>query len=347
MITSLVVTALLLLVLFVAGKVSTLQAGRKMRERTKQIATACHQDASKDTVCVILHLENEADLPYLAAACFENSECPQRVFLAASVSEHTGVHAKNLLRGRLEAAGQPGVLSGNLRLTVAYTRTDRVQQAFDDCYRNESVLLVVQGRAVFQPDFDSKLLGVLRQHPGCVFTQFPPQAAHQTAGYPCVRLSAHGANAAVQVQHFRRKTMHPVPVALPSHQVMACTRDLVASLDLLVWAGSSVCEEAARFAASGIPVLSVSEPLVLLPTTDAFSGKGFVLSCPKPLCSAGDGIARGLLQVGLSADVTEMEAVLKMGSLRRYNDLVHTMQRQLASTEPQASDEARQPPSRE
>ena len=311
---------LVILFVFVFSKISTLHGAQKSRSRVSQISSTCNN--RMQTIFIIVNLSEEDDLPYLANNCFQSCDCPQRVFIGAAVGEQVASSYRNRLESLLVSSSQPQRLSENTRVCTAYTRQDRLQQTFDELYQQEDLVMVLQGKPVFQPGFDRVLDNLFAQKPNLIFSQFCPANAHQTAGFPCVKsLSKKHKKARVAIQHFKKKNERLVSLLFPSHQLFVAPRTFVSHLNFLKFSTDYLLDELAN---AQIDINSISLPLVLLPHTDAFSHQGYWL--PIPACAVTNGEANMIRwRYGLSHNVTEDEAINKFGSLRRYNDLVASL----------------------
>ena len=325
MIARLVILSLVALcVLMLFNKVNTHRARRETHVRVGEIVTNCSHRVRKHTIFVCLNHPVEQELHYAIASAFMSAKCPQRLFIGVSVSEGASVHLRELVRSRLSYMSQPRNLADNVRFTVAYTRVDKVQQIFDECYRNEKIMMVVQGRPVFQPDYDALLQHALSK-PGVIFTQFPPQVQQHTSGYPVVEGGPKHWTA--RVAHFSKKNTDLVPSLLINPHCLATRGHQIESSGALLDMNKlRLCEHTHQIHSSGLKIVTVSAPLVCFPDTDAFVTKSICLTNCKDIFPNGPGaaLARSL---GLSHSVTASEAVLKVGSVRRYNDLVYSMQK--------------------
>jgi len=131
-----------------------------------------------------------------------------------------------------------------------------------------------------------------------------------------------------------------VACILPSHQVYGSSSDVlprVLDIDFQSFRQDSLAVMK-RLLSLQLGLFTLSTPLVVTPDTDAFSDRRMALqSCPKRDSYIFDPRGEILpnLRHGLSFAVTETEAVAKLGSMRRYNNLMITVNQEWSGhTEP-------------
>lgn len=310
----LLVSLVALLLGLLANTVWNTKQKNALQKRTAEIR-ACPENHER--LFVVLNLAEEKDAHYVVANLFANARWPQAVFVGAALSEDTAQRVHVLLRRRLESLGQPPALADNLRVSVIYSRVDVASQIVDDCYQNEPVLMVTQGQALFTEHFDTRLVDSLRLRSHAIITEFSPTGNTQLAGFPVVVGSSH-----VRIRHFRRKVDDLVPVILASHQLFAFHANSLALVDLDY---TQFSHQALRFAERarkrGAPILSSTSPLVIMPRTDAFARPRVRVQ--------GAAFDRGSFrqQHGLAETVSDPEAVAKIGSKRRYEELLRTQRK--------------------
>lgn len=333
--------ACLVFLIALVNRITHNQTVATARSRVREITKNCNPEVPKIFVALNVPEKLSAEIPYIAANIFRAARCPQKITIGVVVSERQSVTTSRLLRSRLASLGQPESLSDNFKITISYTRKDCLQQVFDDCYRGEAFFLVVQGRPVFCTDFDVMFCGAFSKNHGpekAVFTQFPPAHRDATAGFPCVtggrgRVYAH-------VEHFRTKSTEPVACILPSQQIFGSTSSVLAEvLDVdFQFFRRDVLRVMARLLKSRLGLFTISAPLLITPDTDAFTNRRMSIeSCEKRDAYLFDsrGIVLPNLAHGLSFAVTENEAVIKLGSMRRYNNLSIAVNREWSSVQGQ------------
>lgn len=321
-----VLAIIALLVGLLANKIWRGKQVKTLRLRTEQIKQC---PSGHERLFVALNIEQERDAHYVTANLLANARWPQTVTVGVALGEEMAQRIHELLRKRLETLAQPPALADNVRVCIAYSRTDVVSQIVDDCYHDEQIVMVVQGQPLFTEHFDTRVVAAVRQSPHAILTEFPPVAKTQLPGFPVVVGRGH-----VRIRHFRRKTDGAVPMLLASHQMFAFH---ATSLSLIDVDYTMFGSQAARFALQahnrGAQILAETTPFLVMPRTDGFAKTRLHVAGARFDC---DSFAQ---MHGLSNRVADGEAVAKIGSKRRYDDLLRTNRKKNRRFEKSVDDE--------
>lgn len=303
-----------LIVAFVLSKAWQIDSERNVRSRTATIVKSCPSDVLSQTVLVVLLPRTRTEAAMAAAACFSAARCPQRVFIAACVSEETAPIINDLLRSSLRSQDQPEQLSDNFRFVVAYGHAeDDAGLCIEECHRNETFTMIIRGRAIFRQDFDDVVTDLA---PKELLTQFCPRTLRAPSGYPLFKtLPSRGAVAIVRP--FARRVSERIPISIISHQCLACRGAPPPGILSLNLARDSL-QVTSAMQHAGWRVTTTAFAVVAMPDYAEWDPRGFALGVSRPL--------RANAKYGLSATPSEPEILAKIGSVSKF----HRLQRQPA-----------------
>jgi hypothetical protein len=303
---------MVVLILYIWTRVSASWTTQGVRKRVRQLTRECH--SQNDTIFVVLNCA-EVDVPMATANCFAAATCPQRVFVTAPISENGMIHMKHRVSSALSANMQPTILTKNFLSTIVYTRGDLVRQCVEESYRGESILLIAQGSGIFLPNFDMVVrhsVHGVRDSSQCLFTQFPPPHKLAMPGFPSLRGTREGRK--MFCQPFARPGAGIVPLIAYNHQLVWFAAAARGKVDLSPTDLSGAVEIQAVF---GPHIYTVGTAIRASPNSSGWWRRGWKVKGGR---KTGDWRAK----YGLSDGPTQKEIVLKLGSLRRYDDICHT-----------------------
>ena len=238
----LVLLCIIVLCFLLWNTVQRHQTKRITNQRRIEKQKACRRVDSGDTIFVSVASYRDPECPNTVFDCLEKASCPLRVFVG--VCEQNYPRDGNVLQGYSRLAKQQG--SGNYidQIRVLQIEAGQAQGPMyarsmieQNLYRGERYYLIVDSHMLFTPQWDTRLITMLKQCPSekLVSTMYPADFQHRPPLKPLPQKGSK--NKKTQPPAFLRFKQFNPKTGLPEIEGPCCKYSPSEPLPSLFWGG--------------------------------------------------------------------------------------------------------------